>query len=101
MTQASGDQAILEAVRAFLRAHTIVGNFIIRVLEQDGPFAKFEAVPTDGSTDPAIGFVRLVEPDWQVLAIGTCFGAESLTEWGVPRSIWSEDALDELRRTGT
>src|SRR5262245_13479974 len=80
-------QAVIDAVTAYLVANGAPEQSKVEVQKIDGDYARVEVIPPPDTTDPALAFLKRENGRWTVLALGTGFPPEDLDKLGIPASI--------------
>lgn len=84
---ANDQQAVTDAVTAYLSANGGPAQSKVEVEKIDGDYARVEVIPPPDTTDPALAFLKRENGQWTVLALGTGFPPEDLDKLGIPESI--------------
>jgi hypothetical protein len=90
----SNEEAIVTAVRNNLTQTGVSSQVAVSVEQIEGDFARvgiFDLAPD--STGMSLGFLKLVNSNWEVLIVGQNFDSDQLLELGIPQSILPEEIL--------
>jgi hypothetical protein len=87
--EADDVSTIIAAMQAYIRQNTQVDvtQITLEVDTIEGNFARVRISPTDGSADPAAGYLKRENARWTVITFGTMLSPEQAQQLGIPESI--------------
>ena len=82
------NEAVTNAAKKYVAAHSQVSGFHARVEKIDGDYARVKVTPKDaGETDGAWVFLKREKGVWRGLLMGTYFTMEDYNEFHIPPAI--------------
>ena len=86
-SETQDQDALIDATRAYVKTVSDVQDLRLTLEKQQGEFARVRVEAVDGSTGPALVFVRKQQGRWKPLDLGTGFDAAYYDRHGIPAAL--------------
>lgn len=87
LTSPSQNQAVIAAIRAYLKTSPTATDALIEVEKLAGDHARVRIRDANDRLTPATGYLRRQVDQWKVLAIGTLFKPADLDKLKIPATV--------------